>query len=104
MANRNYKLQDISEYLLEYYGLDWKMFVIDDFGMERRVRQNDFNGKNRTCLMVAAIMYQGSKRMPIWLSVSNRDLVVGVLQPIKPLIPWADYLALKHHEEQKLEI
>ncbi|MFQ6724575.1 MAG: hypothetical protein ACLRFE_04525 [Clostridia bacterium] len=102
MAKRNYKLQDVSEYLLEYYGLDWKMFLIDDFGMERRITQKDFNVKDRSCLMAAAIMYHGSKRMPVWLNVSNHDLVVGVLQPIKPAIQWSDYLALKHHEEKTL--
>lgn len=100
MAKRNYKLQDVHEYLLEYYGLDWKMFLIDDFGLERIVEKSDFNGKDRSCLKVAAIMYNGTKRIPVWLNVSNHDLVVGVLQPIKPLVKWSDYLALKHNEEQ----
>ena len=103
MAKRNYKFQDIREYLLEYYGLDWKMFLIDDFGTERLVTQKDFNGKDRSCLTVSAVVDRGSKRMTVWLNVSNHDMVVGILQPIKAPISWGDYLALKHHEEQMLK-
>ncbi len=102
MTKRNYKLQDIYDYLLEYYGLTWNLFLINDFDVEHMVQKSDFNGKNRSCLTVTAITYRGSKRVPVWLNVSNKDLVVGVLQPIKPLIKWSDYLALKHHEELTL--
>ena len=104
MAKRNYRLQDIYDYLLEYYGLDWKMFMVSDFGLERGIRKYDFggySGKYKSKLSVDAIVYNGSKRQVLSLIVTNEDLSIGFGYK-KPETSWSDYLALKHHEEQTL--
>ena len=55
MAKR-YKLQDVYDYILEYYNLDWKEFKIHDKGKVRSVRINDYRGDK---LNVMAIIMKG---------------------------------------------
>lgn len=108
MAKRNYKLKDVYDYLKEYYNLDWKQFQIYDNNQERGIRMNDFDGNAKTCLSVVAVVYKGSTRILIWLSVSNQDLsILGSSSPIlkgiaQPRVSWQDFLAQRHNQEQDL--
>ena len=101
MAKRNYKIKDVCDYLLEYYNLEWRLCLVLDDGMERGVRNFDFGGKYGTRLSVVAVVYQGSRRKVLPLSVTNNDLSIGYGFN-KPQLSWAEYLVLKHHEEKTL--
>ena len=95
---RIYKPQEIYDYLLEHYGLEWRFFLVDDDDMYRCVRKNDFKGDK---LSTSAIMWQNGKRKTIWLDVSNTELFIMGCN-IEPVLSWSDYLALRHHEERSL--
>lgn len=103
MKRKNYTLQDIYDYLLEYYGYDWKLFLICDYDTERRVQKTDFSGDYRTNLNVTALLYKGGNRNRVFINVSNQNLKVWNGQPIKPLVEWSDYLVLKHKEDKMLK-
>ena len=109
MVKRNYKLKDVYDYLKEYYNLDWKQFKINDNNQDRGIRMNDFNGNWCTNLSVVAVVYKGSTRILIWLSVTNQDLgilgsssnlIKGIAQP---RVAWQDFLAQRYGQEQGLQ-
>lgn len=108
MAKRKYKLKDVYDYLKEYYNLDWKLFQIRDEDEERGVRVSDFKGNSKNCLSVVAIVYKGTTRILIWLSVSNQDLgILGSSSPMlkgisQPRVTWQDYLSQRYNQEQEL--
>jgi len=103
MAKRNYRLQDIHDYLLEYYHLDWKLFLVVDNGLERRVKQKDFDINDPSRLMVQAVVSDGCKRRVLPLNVSNNNLTIGYGLNEPNIMWWPDYVALKYHEEQILQ-
>lgn len=108
MAKRNYKLQDVYDYLKEYYNLDWKQFHINDNNQDRSIRKGDFDGNWCTNLSIVAVVYKGSTRILIWLNVSNQDLsILGSSSPIlkeisQPRVTWQDFLAKRYGQEQGL--
>ena len=86
MAKR-YKLQDVYDYILEYYNLDWKEFKIHDKGKVRSVRINDYRGDK---LNVMAIMMKGVVRNVIILQVDNNELTLSGIKPSR--VSWSEYL------------
>ena len=111
MVKRNYKLKDIYDYLLEYYGLEWRLFQIKDFGVkdrgERGVRAWDIGGRSGTELGVIAIVYMGEKQKHIRLRVTNDEFEIYEITPYlhyykQPEIGWKKFLAERHRQEQTL--
>ena len=69
MIKRNYKLQDIKDFLKEYYNLDWRHFYVLDNGKTRSIRLHDFKQDR---LFVGAIVYKGEKARKIrFIDVTN---------------------------------
>jgi hypothetical protein len=111
MAKRNYKLQDVYDYLIRYYGLEWRGYQIKDSSLkhnnnERGLRSWDFN-TTKTYFSVVAIVYEGAKQKIISLSTSNENLVVYEVNPYlhhykEPEVSWQDFLAQRYGQEQDL--
>ena len=104
MKKRNYKLQDVYDYLLENYNLEWAGYNVVEDGMERKVRSFDFGANRSDELMVIARMYSGSRLKTISLDVSNEYLRVGELKPImksyqEPATSWKKFLTQRHSEQ-----
>ena len=102
MIERNYKVQDVADYLLEYYGFKWISFLVKDYDSYREIKKSDFSGPNKTLLLVTTLIFDGAQSMNVWINVSNKELRVWKGHPIKPLIPWPDYLAQRHNQEQNI--
>lgn len=98
MEKRNYKLQDIKDYIYEEYELVWDDYlVLDNDGM-RRVRHIDFENDK---LSVVAIMYKdGRKLLPRWIQATNEYISVSGLG--KNTYDWQDFLAKRYNQEQGL--
>ncbi len=88
---RRYKLQDVYDYILEYYNLEWKDFKIHDNGRVRSVRISDYRGDK---LKVTAILTKGLSRSIVILQVDNENLILNGVKQSK--VKWSDYLNTKH--------
>ena len=107
MAKRNYNLKDVYDYLLEFYNIEWSSYLINDNGVQRGVRNFDFNGKDDERLQVIAIAYCGSRIKTIRLDVDNNSLIVYEINPYlhhykEPNVEWKKYLAQRYNEQQTL--
>jgi len=104
MAERAYKLQDVKDFLKEYYNLDWRNFLIIKDGHTIPIKMRDFN---KTCLRVPAVLYHGDSKQICWLSVSNRHFQVYGYQDDKKSNRlknklWLDFITKRHSQEQSL--
>ncbi len=107
MTKRKYKLQDVYDYLLENYNLEWAGYNVVEDGIERKVRSFDFGANRSDTLMVIARMYSGSRLKTISLDVSNEYLSVGELKPImkryqEPPTSWKEFLTQRYNEQLAL--
>ena len=103
MAKRNYKLQDVYDYLKEYYNLDWKLCQIISLNDQHGVRQWNFDGKEGIELCVIAIVYMGEKQKHIRLRVTNDEFEIYEINSHlhyykSPKVQWKDYLAQRHNQ------
>ncbi len=111
MKKRSYRLKDVYDYLVEYYGLEWRGYQIKDYNFnendpERGLRAWDFNS-TKTSFWVVGIVYDGAKRKTVSLDVSNDNLVIYEITPYlhhykAPEIEWKDYLVQKYNQGQAL--
>lgn len=111
MSKRNYKLKDVYDYLLEHYGLEWRLFQIKDFGVkdkgERGVRAWDIGGRSGTELGAIAIVYTKEKQKTVRLRVTNDELEIYEITPYlhyykEPQVKWKEFLAERYSQEQTL--
>ena len=107
MTKRNYKLQDVYDYLQQFYNLEWRRYQIKDDKTERSIRLSDFNDINEQSFFVVAIVRQGLKRKTVSLSVDNNRLEVYEINPYlhhysPPTMDWKKYLELRYANEQGL--
>lgn len=100
MLNKKYNLQDIYDYLYQYYNIEWVGYQV--LGREGGVRLRDYNTTldNKVILRVAAAVYEGNKRKPVLLEVTDDYLVVSGYK--EPEVKWKDFLANIHTTEQEL--
>ena len=94
MTERNYKLEDIKDYLYEEYELVWKDFDIRDEEVTRRVRDDDFFGDS---LNVEAILYKDARLLDKPLHVSNESLQVGGYP--KEIDDWQDFVDSRKNKD-----
>ena len=104
MAERAYKLQDVKDFLKEYYNLDWRNFLIIKDGKSIAIKMRDFN---QSCLRVPAVLYHGENEKKIcWLSISNTYFsVYGYDVKDKNNHKnqlWVDFIAKEYNQEQGL--
>ena len=107
MTKRNYKLQDVYDYLQQFYNLEWRRYQIKDNKTERSIRVNDFSDINEESFFVVAIVCQGLKRKTVSLSVDNNRLEVYEINPNlhhynSPAMDWKKYLEFRYANEQCL--
>jgi len=112
MAKRNYKLQDVYDYLKQEYNLEWRLFQIkarnvDYSDYERGVRAWNFGGKDGTELCVIAIVYQNNKRKTVRLRVTNDELEIYEINPYlhyykAPKVEWKDFLSSRYNQGKLL--
>jgi len=106
MAERNYTLEDVKEYLYESYGLYWAKEVlgasVNHFGevtsMTRRPRIIDFNGDQFSAPVV--LYMNGRKVQPRLITATNEYIKVGGYDCVYD--DWQDFLDCRHKEEQCL--
>ncbi|MFQ6724574.1 MAG: hypothetical protein ACLRFE_04520 [Clostridia bacterium] len=98
MEKRNYEMQDIYDYLLQYYDLEWKLF---------KVKNIDFDtnkvGVDETNFSIVTVVYSNNKRKTVRLSVSNDKFDVYEINPKKhyygkPAFDWKRFLARQHDQ------
>ena len=105
MEEKKYKLQDVYDFLKEYYNLEWRNFLIIKDGYKVSIKMRDFN---QTCLRVPAVLYHGQNKEICWLIVSNKYFQVygygynrNVNKHKNKL--WIDFLAKRHNQEQCMD-
>ena len=106
-TKRNYKLQDVYDYLQRFYGLEWRRYQIKDHQNERTIRSNDFSDINEDGFYVVAIVYQDLKRKTVSLNVDNNRLEIYEINPHlhhykQPSVSWRKYLQLIRSKEHTL--
>jgi hypothetical protein len=99
MTKRNYELQDIYDYLLDYYDLEWKLFKVKDFDF------TNSDAVDETSFSIITIVYSGKNRKRVRLTVSNDKFDVYEISPnkhsyTKPAFDWKRYLAKKKTQSQ----
>ena len=100
-----YKIQDIKDYLLEYYCLDWRDEYIIRFGTEQKMDERKHacygNGLyDDTHYHYDFIVYNNNKKQVIWICVSEAYFYVqGYNQPD---VSWQEFLERRYGQEQSL--
>lgn len=102
MVRRLYNLQDIYDFLKDYYNLEWRDFRILEQGCARPFKMTDF--KKSQVSVPALLQSDECKDEICWLTISNRYFVVyghGENNRNKTKTKlWQAYLAKKYTQEQ----
>ena len=94
---RRYTLQDVNDYLVENYGLDWKGYKISNDDKRRAVTVGDFDGDY---FYEFAVVCQGKAKKLVTLNITNDKLIVGGHKA--PELAWKDFLDERYSQEQGL--
>ena len=103
MTQRQYTLQDIYDYLKEFYNMDWELGKILADEEKEGVLSFKFGGKYGTNLTVLADIYINKKKETIWLEVTNENFKIFKTNPrhkeleYKPPIFWQDFYTTRHN-------
>ncbi|MBQ7798336.1 MAG: hypothetical protein IJ371_04365 [Clostridia bacterium] len=104
MVERGYKLQDVYDFLKEYYNLEWRNFLIIKDSHTIPIKMSDFK---KSCLSIPAVLWHGETKEICWMTVSNRYFVVygyGENNRNKSKTKlWIDFIAKRHNQEQGLQ-
>jgi hypothetical protein len=108
---RLYGLQDVYDYLMRFYNLEWRGYQIKDFrnkgdNYERGISSWDFRD-DKADFQAIAILYLGAKQKTVKLDVSNDELSIYEIEPerrhyAKPKITWKQFLDRMYGQEQCL--
>ena len=97
-TGRNYKLQDIKDFVFAEYELDWKGFKVLDDNRVRTVRAMDFDGDR---LSVAALVFKNERKVLPRLIVATNEYI-SVSGHGARIDDWQEFLALRHKFVQGL--
>ncbi|MBQ7880512.1 MAG: hypothetical protein IJ358_01545 [Clostridia bacterium] len=92
---RKYELNNVYDYLLNHYDLEWKGFQIRNTKGHRTANEDDFDGDY---LYEFAVVYQGKSKKLVTLNVTNDKFIVGGYKA--PEVSWKDFL--DNQKEQDL--
>ena len=104
---KNYKMCDIYDYLQQFYNLEWRKYQIKDGKCERCITKSDFSDTPKSSFYVIAVMYQGTKKKSVSLSVDDERLEVYEINPClhhynKPAVDWLEYLHSRYSNQNTL--
>ena len=103
MTKLNYTLNDIKQYLKQYYNIEWDLKVSDRrTGKLREVNEEDYYGEGRTRLSITALVKHKGVQRYTWLTVSNQHIAVDEINA--PLKHWQDFLTKNNCEQNNISI
>ena len=99
--DKKYKLQDIKDYILNYYGANWKNFKVYTNFEERDIEESDFD---EDFLDITIVVTQNGEQKHAWLTVNNECLRVRGINPKQKRnwFTWKEFLDKRYNQEQGL--
>ena len=90
---RQYTKEDIYDYLLKNYNLEWKGFQVYNKCTKRTVRESDCISDNLTATV---LLFNGEARNVVQIKVTNDDFILSGIEPNDEDANWIEFLAQRH--------